>query len=1263
MTHSSRRPRRNSFRRPVFFGFLILMQIFGAVSVSAYHFLYIQSGSSYLVQRWTTLSVPLVVDNGPTDFLASAQTAINTWNNVSTAKNVFGTVTRASGDFTAANFETAWGIMGDGKVEIVIDEDGSIITQILHRDPAKINGKAIPFVEVVGGQGVISDGYVVVNFSRSDFDRLSTLIHELGHLQGLGHSSVGMHNSLSFATEALDRINISSVPTMHPSSSGTGTNRQTLEPDDIAAISELYPESTFSTSFASIEGTVTECGTTEGITGANVRAVNISNPNIQLSRFTGYDGNENGRFRINGLPPGSYRLLIEPMGANGLTISNNFGEPPVRQEIKFQTEYYNPPDEDSCTEELPDTAVNIPVSAGGVAADKNFKAGGADLAFVVDDTGSMDNEIGGVRNSLSNFISITDSLNRTLGIPFPTVAIVTFKDTVTKRLVSKDPARLQTVVNGLIATGGGDCPESSNAALLTAGRLLKQGGILPGVAMLFTDADSRPDGPDRAAVTDLYRTKGARVFTLLSGSCTGGGISSVSSLSGPSHKFGQFTAPLGGGSLNDEFPPPPTLGFENSVRTLSQISTETGGFFTAIPGIKSSDPIERQKYINTGTNLAVSAAAPAVGLVTPASGPQGSTFNIQINGSNTNFNSSSILSFSGSGVTLNSTTVNSPVSISASISIASGAAQGFRDMVVTTNLGGTTTEAAKGVGAFNITAPSVNATVLGVSPIQGAQGQTLDVLISGQNTHFVNGSSSANFGTGVTVNSLSVLSNISARANITINSAATIGFRDVQVTTGSETATESGVGPFLVTSPPLAIARVTLLSPVEGQRGQTLNVAITGVNTNFQNGVSRASFTGDGIVVNNTTVTSLTTAVANITIGATATLGFRDLSVTTGSETSVILSGFRVTPAPEPLLVQFSAATYNAAENAGSMNVTVTRSGDTSAAATVRVATADTAGLNACTLVNGVASERCDYGSTIFTLRFAAGETSKSFLIPLVDDAHVEGNESFTLALSNPTGASLGTQSTATATILDNDSGTPTQNPIDGVGSFITQQYIDFLGRLPDTIGFANWTATLSGCPNSGFGEFENPNCDRVHVSAGFFLSDEFRGRSYFAYKFYEVGFDRRPTYAEFVPDVAEVGGPQSPQSEVISKAAYTDAFVQRPEFKNRYDALSNSAYVNALETNAEVTLTNKAALVAALDGNQKTRAQVLREIVELQSVTDKFFIRAFVAMQYFGYLRRDPDTVGFNNWVMTLTNNPADFRHMIFGFLYSTEYRSRFGQ
>ena len=70
-----------------------------------------------------------------------------------------------------------------------------------------------------------------------------------------------------------------------------------------------------------------------------------------------------------------------------------------------------------------------------------------------------------------------------------------------------------------------------------------------------------------------------------------------------------------------------------------------------------------------------------------------------------------------------------------------------------------------------------------------------------------------------------------------------------------------------------------------------------------------------------------------------------------------------------------------------------------------------------------------------------------------------------------------------------------------------------------------------------------------------------------------------------------------------------------------------------------------------------------MREIVESNEVFTRFWTEGTVAIQYFGYLRRDPDSVGFQNWVTTLRANPNDVRHMVFGFLYSTEYRGRFGQ
>ena len=232
---------------------------------------------------------------------------------------------------------------------------------------------------------------------------------------------------------------------------------------------------------------------------------------------------------------------------------------------------------------------------------------------------------------------------------------------------------------------------------------------------------------------------------------------------------------------------------------------------------------------------------------------------------------------------------------------------------------------------------------------------------------------------------------------------------------------------------------------------------------------------------------------------------------------------------------------------------------------------------------------------------------------------------------------------------------------IDDVDFFVQQQYIDFLGRMPDSTGFANWNNTLGNCPNGGFGEFDNPHCDRVHVSAGFYQSLEFQGRGYWAYRFYDAALGRRPLYTEFIPDMQKVGGAQSPDQEAVSKNQYMNDFVQKPEFKAIYDALSNSAYVDKLEQTAGVTLANKANLVNALNGGTQTRAQVLRTVIESQPVFDKFFNRGFVTMQYFGYLRRDPDTIGFANWVNTLNADPSNFRHMIFGFIYSTEYRNRF--
>jgi hypothetical protein len=230
-------------------------------------------------------------------------------------------------------------------------------------------------------------------------------------------------------------------------------------------------------------------------------------------------------------------------------------------------------------------------------------------------------------------------------------------------------------------------------------------------------------------------------------------------------------------------------------------------------------------------------------------------------------------------------------------------------------------------------------------------------------------------------------------------------------------------------------------------------------------------------------------------------------------------------------------------------------------------------------------------------------------------------------------------------------------NPLENNGFFVRQQYLDFLFREPEPDGFNAWVGVLNRCDVA-----PSPECDRITVSRSFFESAEFRIKGFFIYRFYAVAFGRLPKYAEIIPDLQFVTG--QTEAEVNAKRdAYTNAFVQRPAFRSLYDPLSNADYVDTLLRTARVTLSNRDQLVNNLNTGAQTRAQVLRAIVESQAVESKEFNPAYVAMQYFGYLKRDPETEGFNAWLNYLNANANDFRTMVNGFVNSKEYRTRFGQ
>jgi Tol biopolymer transport system component len=393
--------------------------------------------------------------------------------------------------------------------------------------------------------------------------------------------------------------------------------------------------------------------------------------------------------------------------------------------------------------------------------------------------------------------------------------------------------------------------------------------------------------------------------------------------------------------------------------------------------------------------------------------------------------------------------------------------------------------------------------------------------------------------------------------------------------------------------------------------------------------------------------------------------------------------------ATPPSQIQFNAATYNAGEGSGSAAITVTRTGNTTGMAAVGYATSDTAGPNNCNVLGSVASARCDYETTLGTLNFAPGETSKTISVLIVDDSYDENDESLTIALSNAggSGAGLGSPATAAITIIDNDS-VNGPNPIDQVDPFVRQQYLDFLNREPDNPGRLFWTSEITSCG-------ANAQCievKRINVSAAFFLSIEFQQTGFLVYRMYKTAYGNLSgtpvplTVGEFLPDTQQIGrgvvvGQTGWEQQLESnKQAFVLDFVSRSRFATAFPTTRSPAqFVDALFTNAGVTPTasDRNAAISEFGGAANTadtaaRVRALRRVADNSTFAQQEFNRAFVLMQYFGYLRRNPNDApepglnfdGYNFWLGKLNQFNGNFinAEMVKAFIVSSEYRQRFG-
>ncbi len=268
--------------------------------------------------------------------------------------------------------------------------------------------------------------------------------------------------------------------------------------------------------------------------------------------------------------------------------------------------------------------------------------------------------------------------------------------------------------------------------------------------------------------------------------------------------------------------------------------------------------------------------------------------------------------------------------------------------------------------------------------------------------------------------------------------------------------------------------------------------------------------------------------------------------------------------------------------------------------------------------------------------------------------------------------------------------GTNTPITIADTDFFVQQQYVDFLSRFPDASGFAHWQNVIDQCGT-------NAKCrevNRINVSGAFFLSIEFRETGYLVERVYKAAYgDATGTstlggahqlsvpvvrLSEFLPDTQQVGrgvvvgrGAWQAQLEA-NKQAFALSFVQRPAFQSAHGGQGAAAYVDSLFANAGATFTaaeRQAAVNAFGAGGAAGQAAALRSVAESQTLHNSEFNRAFVLMQYFGYLKRDPDAApdtnfdGYNHWLGKLNQFGGDFvaAEMVKAFISSSEYRTRF--
>ncbi len=301
------------------------------------------SGNTPAIYQPNRFPLVYLTDRGTLGAFSNAEAvnlanfAFNEWQTLSTSSVSFSYSGNLDRDVTSATDALISGPtqFNDGIFPVIFDADGSITDA---RIGSGASNQVYGFATSFTPDGLsYAEGLVVINgrlTTRPDVVPIfrEVVTHEIGHMLGVDHSQIGVGADFSL---------------MYPTVL-TNINNIGFDPDDVAAISTLYPAPNYLTSVGSISGTLT---TSDGrpMSGVNIVAINAATGDAYctISDYFGGDApryrnkpGKSGAYRISGLPPGDYYVKIEPIKSLfvlGSSIASY--DPPINTDI--YREWYN----------------------------------------------------------------------------------------------------------------------------------------------------------------------------------------------------------------------------------------------------------------------------------------------------------------------------------------------------------------------------------------------------------------------------------------------------------------------------------------------------------------------------------------------------------------------------------------------------------------------------------------------------------------------------------------------------------------------------------------------------------------------------------------------------------------------------------------------------------------------------------------------------------------------------------------------------------